>query len=218
MMKRELKICLPVYKIVYSVCYLVILSVIQGVAYLDEIGGALDANIALLAVVFCAETYVMERNGKRNEIIGLCPRERKVRMVFRRMTVQTVYLCLLSYAGYFFFFWQRPLNLGIHSFWFLLGTYVAAVTATILFWGTLSMTLSNLFQNQWAGIGLSVVLWLVVVYSLGKEVLGKYGIFAYVYRSLTEPGDVSWLWGKGIGILLTLVMAGLVPYILKKRG
>ena len=40
MMKRELKICLPVYKIVYSLCYVVILSVIQGVAYVDEIGGA----------------------------------------------------------------------------------------------------------------------------------------------------------------------------------
>ena len=93
MMKRELKICLPVYKIVYSVCYLVILSVIQGVAYIDEIGGALDANIALLAVVFCAETYVMERSGKRTEIIGLYPRKRKAHMVFRRMAVQTVYLC-----------------------------------------------------------------------------------------------------------------------------
>ena len=217
-MKREMKICLPAYKIVYSLCYVVILSFIQGVAFVDEIGGALDANLALLAVVFCAETYVMERNGKRNEIIGLYPMGRKVRMVFRRMAVQLLYLCLLSYGGFFFFFWQRPVNLGVNSFWFLFGTYGLAVTATILFWGMLSMTLSNLFKNQWAGIGLSAALWLIVVYSLGKSALGNYGIFAYGYRSLTEPGEVSWLLGKGIGVLLAAVMTACVPYILKKRG
>ena len=217
-MKREMKICLPAYKIVYSLCYVVILSFIQGVAFVDEIGGALDANLALLAVIFCAETYVMERSGNRNEIIGLYPMKRKIRMVFRRMAVQLAYLCLISFGGFFFFYWQRPLNLGVNSFWFLYGTYAAAVTATILFWGILSMTLSNLFQNQWAGIGLSVVLWLVIVYSLGKSVLGNLGIFAYVYRSLTEPGDVSWLMGKALGVLLAALMAALVPYILKKRG
>ena len=72
-MKQEIKIVLPAYKIFYSLFFPVVLCLIRGVARADEIGGALDSNMALLSLVFCAETWVMERSGRRWEIFTLYP-------------------------------------------------------------------------------------------------------------------------------------------------
>lgn len=69
-MKQEIKIVLPAYKIFYSLFFPVVLCLIRGVARVDEIGGTLDSNMALLSLVFCAETWVMERSGRRWEKIG----------------------------------------------------------------------------------------------------------------------------------------------------
>ena len=39
-LKKEVKICMPYYKIAYSIAFVVILSAIQPVVYANEIGGA----------------------------------------------------------------------------------------------------------------------------------------------------------------------------------
>lgn len=56
-MKKEVKICMPYYKIAYSIAFVVILSAIQPVVYANEIGQAVERAVSLLAVVFCADTY-----------------------------------------------------------------------------------------------------------------------------------------------------------------
>lgn len=85
-----------------------VLCLIRGVARADEIGGALDSNMALLSLVFCAETWVMERSGRRWEIFTLYPVKNRTKTVLRRLAVQLCYLCALSYVGYFFYYWQKP--------------------------------------------------------------------------------------------------------------
>ena len=90
--------------------------------------------------------------------------------------------------------------------------------ATVIFFGVLSMTLSNLFQNQWAGIGGSFLLWLTLYSTSGDKVLGRFNIFAYAFRELDGPEDFSWLWGKAAGILIAVFLLGWLPHILKKRG
>lgn len=217
-MKQDIKICLPLYKLVYSVMFLIILSLVRGISTVFEIGGALDSNIALLAIVFCAETYVMEKSGGRGEIFRLFPVKNRVKAVRRRLLIQNLYLYLLSYIGFFFFFWQRPQNMIGISFWYEYGTYMLAVTGTILFWSTLSMTISNLFGNQWGGIAVSLIIWMVVNSMYGQDVLGKFNIFAYGFRNVMEVHDVSWMFGKLAGALSAMLMIGLIPYIMKKRG
>ena len=54
-LKKEVKICMPYYKIAYSIAFVVILSAIQPVVYANEIGQAVERAVSLLAVVFCAE-------------------------------------------------------------------------------------------------------------------------------------------------------------------
>ena len=56
-LKKEVKICMPYYKIAYSIAFVVILSAIQPVVYANEIGQAVERAVSLLAVVFCADTY-----------------------------------------------------------------------------------------------------------------------------------------------------------------
>ena len=41
-MKKEVKICMPYYKIAYSIAFVVILSAIQPVVYANEIGQAVE--------------------------------------------------------------------------------------------------------------------------------------------------------------------------------
>ncbi|MDO4327604.1 MAG: hypothetical protein Q4E24_16535 [bacterium] len=60
MMPAERKISLPTYKMAYAACFVVILSLIRGISLSDEIGIAMEAPMAVLAVVFCADTYTQE--------------------------------------------------------------------------------------------------------------------------------------------------------------
>ncbi len=57
-MKKEVKICMPYYKIAYSIAFVVILSAIQPVVYANEIGQAVERAVSLLAVVFCADRLI----------------------------------------------------------------------------------------------------------------------------------------------------------------
>ena len=217
-MKQDLKICFPVYKIVYSAMFLIILSLARGISAVEEIGGALDSNIAILALVFCAETYVMEKSGGRGEIFALFPIKNRIKAVRRRLIVQNIYLCALSYLGFFFFFWQRPRSLMGEPLIYEYGLYILAVTCTIFFWSMLAMTISNIFGNQWAGIGIGLILWMVINSTFGMNVLGKFSIFAYGDKNLDNIIDMEWIYGKILGTALALIMLGAIPYILKKRG
>ena len=218
-MKYDVKICLPAYKICYACLYLIFLSLVKGVAYLEEIGAVLDTNVSLLAMVFCAETYCMEWSGRRGEIFVLYEPKRKHRMVCRRLLIQTVFLWMLACGGYFCFFWQRPIDRGIVPFFGLYGSYVIVVTVTILFWSLLSVTISNLAGNQWVGIGICAMLWLAMTSKAGQELLKDFSIFAYSSQSLNEFGrEWDWLAGKAAGLLAVMVMIGLIPFILKKKG
>ena len=218
-MKQNIKICLPFYKICYSLCFLVLLSLIRGVTYLEEIGPAMDANIALLAIVFCADIYVIEQNENRWELFSLYSWKKKAKTIIQRLMIQVIYLSVISSIGYFFFIWQKPINLKGESEVLLYMMYLIAVIATILFWSTLSMTISNICENQWAGIAVCVVFWLVFNSSTGEKMLGNFNVFSYTMQDINYAvTDYDWLFGKDIGIFLALAMIGCIPFILKKRG
>ena len=64
----EMKICLTLYKVLYSLAFVVILSLIRGVTHTYEVGIACEAPLAILASVFCADTYVQEITSFRSEV------------------------------------------------------------------------------------------------------------------------------------------------------
>ena len=87
-LKKEVKICMPYYKIAYSIAFVVILSAIQPVVYANEIGQAVERAVSLLAVVFCADTYLVEVQSKRSEVFCLYNLKKQAGVVYKRLFVQ----------------------------------------------------------------------------------------------------------------------------------
>ena len=77
-MIQEMKIALPLQKQAYAVFFVIILSLVRGVTYSDEIGIALEAPMAVLALTFCADTYTQEITSRRSEIWRLCPMKKRM--------------------------------------------------------------------------------------------------------------------------------------------
>lgn len=223
-MDKEIKLSLPIYKIVYAMFFVAILSIIRGVSLTYEIGIALEAPMAMLAAVFCADTYVQEIASKRSEVERLCPMKKRVDSIIRRIIIQEIFLLVLAVTGYWMFLIiQKPhscygMQQGAESERELFFMYVAAIVVTLIFWGVLSHTLSCLFRNMWAGIGISLIIWIVTNSSAGERFLGSWNLFSYTFRDIEDGGDLSWIYGKTVCIVLSIVMIMMLPPIIKKRG
>lgn len=228
-MGKEVRISLPIYKMAYAVCFIILLSLIRGITYSGEIGIALEPSLAILSLVFFSDTYVKEIISKRTEINRLYPIRNRVFSQYKRMFIQIVFLCILSAAGYgFFWLFQQPLPgillegqgviLETQNELVFFVTYLAAVVITISFWGILSNTLACLFRNVWGGIGTGVLLWAALNSKAGDDLLGKWNVFSYSFRNIDDISDFSWLCGKGICIGASILLMLLLPVILKKRG
>lgn len=223
-MGKEMKISMPLYKIVYSICFVLGLSLVRGTAYTNEIGIALEAPMAILAAVFLSDTYVQEIAGKRWEVYRLSPLRKRVFSILERIVIQEGYLFVLSIIGYAcFIFIQHPARSnivqGVGSEKYLFWIYAAAIVVTISFWGILSNLISSLFGGMWAGVGGSLLLWILTNSQAGDRVLGNYNIFSYTFRNLDKSGncaDLSWLCGKAVCIVLMVLMLALLPFILKR--
>lgn len=106
-----MKIVLPFYKIAYAVSFVVILSLIRGVVFTNEIGLSIEAPFAILTAVFCADTYVQEITSKRSEIHRLYPIRKRICSIMQRIMIQEFFLLLLAVLGYgLFFVFQKPVT------------------------------------------------------------------------------------------------------------
>lgn len=220
MMKKEIKIVLPFYKVAYSVSFIVLLSLIRGVTHTYEIGIAIEAPMAILATVFCADTYVQEISSKRSEIHRLYPIKKRVYSILERTFIQEIFLLLLSAIGYgFFFVFQNPVThpvTGSEMRQFLI--YLVAVAVTIFFWGILANILSMLFRNMWMGIGGCLLVWLATDSTWGDKYLRGWNLFSYTFRNLENSGDISWLYGKILCICIGVILMVVLPKLIRKRG
>ena len=220
---QDMKISLTVQKQAYAIFFVVILSLVRGVTDSDEVGIALEAPMAALALTFCADTYTQEIVSRRSEIWRLCPMKRRVCAIYRRMVIQEVFLLFVAAAGYgLFFLFQSPRtdsmgtgDPGSEICQFLI--YIASVAVTLGFWGFLSNLLSCLFRNMWVGIGGCLILWLVTNSSFGDRYLGAWNLFSYTFRELEDGGDFHWIYGKIVCICIGILAAAALPGIMKRQ-
>lgn len=99
-MKKEMKIILPVYKMVYAFAFVVILSLIRGVVFTNEIGLSIEGPFAILIAVFCADTYVQEITSNRSEVQRLYQIKKRIYSIIQRLMIQGTFLLLLAVLGY----------------------------------------------------------------------------------------------------------------------
>jgi len=219
-MQKELKIVLPFYKIAYSISFIIILSIIRGVTFTYEIGIAMEAPIAILVTVFCADTYVQEIMSNRFEVHRLYPVRKRFFSILERLMIQGLFLLLLAVIGYgCFLLFQKPAThpvTGSEAKQFMI--YFASIIITIFFWGFLSNMLSMVFRNIWAGIGGCLLIWLAVNSTWGDKVLGAWNLFSYTFRDVENNGDITWVYGKLMCMCVGAVLIALLPKIIKKRG
>lgn len=219
-----MKISLTFQKQAYAVFYVVILSLVRGVTYSNEIGIALEAPMAFLAFTFCADTYTQEIAGKRSEIWRLYPMKKRMYAIYRRIVIQEMFLLAAAAASYgLFILFQNPFlnGLGQGSLesevcQFLV--YFAAIAVTLAFWGLLSNLFACLFRNMWVGIGGCMVLWLLTNSSIGDKTLKAWNLFSYTFRELDNSSDFSWVCGKMVCICIGIIAVAVLPKIIEKRG
>lgn len=218
-MKQDLKISLPLYKIGYSLAFIVILSCVHSVVYVNEIGPAIDGKMAALAIVFCADTYLIEKQSKRIEVFRMYSITNQYHVVLRRITAQIGYLTVLSILNYWMFYWQKPAILDkerTEIFLFLL--YCGEVFITIFFWSVLSVTVCNLLQSIWGGMGILFLTWLFLVSKAGEKLLGTWNPFSYEFCKFSELTDWKWVTGKIVTAVCAVLLLFLQKKILEKRG
>lgn len=223
-MTREMKISLTFQKQAYAVFFALILSLVRGVSYSNEIGIALEAPMAILAFTFCADTYTQEIVSKRSEIWRLCPMKKRIYFIYRRIVIQVLFLLTVAAASYgLFFLLQNPITYEIRqnsleSEICLFFVYFAAIAVTLGFWGILSNLISCLFRNMWLGIGCCMVLWLITNSRIGDRIFGAWNLFSYSFRNLEDSSDFSWIYGKVVCICIGIVAMAALPEIIRKRG
>ena len=216
-MKKEMKICLPPYKIGYALAFVLILCVIRSVVYEAEIGAAMDPLISLLALAFCADTYAAEASSGRREILRLAHPGKVAVAIKRRMMLKMLYLLLIALLSYGLFHWQKPLCASAGEGLLLWAVSVVSLAGSILFWGGLSNALSTLCRNMWAGISLSFLLWMFLFSTAGQS-LGNWNVLSFAFRNIGDMADISWLPGKILGIGAGVALLLLNPLMIKKRG
>ena len=224
LLKYEMKISLPFYKIAYAVFFIVMLSLVRGVTYSFEIGIALEAPMAILAATFCADTYTQEITSKRAEVQRLYPMKKRMYCIYRRLVIQEIFLLTVAVLGYgLFFLFQNPrtIDIGqgiveneIYPFFI----YFAAIVVTLGFWGLLSNLFSCIFRNMWMGIGGCLILWLITNSIVGDRYLGVWNIFSYSFRDVENSSDFSWICGKIVSICIGMLAVAILPKIIEKRG
>ncbi len=225
-MKHEIKISLPLYKIVYAAFFVVVLSLVRGVVYTFEIGIALEAPMAILAASFCADTYTQEIISKRSEVQRLCPMKKRMYCIYRRIVIQEIFLLAVAVIGYgLFFLFQNPRTIVVEQNItenatemqsFLI--YFAAIAVTLCFWGLLSNLLSCIFRNMWMGIAGCLILWLITCSSFGDRYFGAWNLFSYTFRDVENSSDFSWICGKIVCICIGMTVVAILPKIIEKRG
>lgn len=213
----ERKICLPSYKIICSLCFIVLLGLVRGISRTGEIGIVLDTSMPILAIMFCADLYEMEYSGKRWEIFCLYSVNKRIDVLRKRLCIQIVYLWMATIAGYTCFFWQCASGIEGISDWTFFAVSMVATAVSIAFFGVFSVTVATAGKNSWYGMGISLLLWLMLNSKQGEKILGKFNLFAFSFRNIEAVNEMGWMCGKGVAVLLMVGMLAVLPSIIKRR-
>ncbi len=169
LLKHNIKIALTRTKVCYSISFMIILALIRGVSYPDEIGVAMDANVALLAIIFCSDAYYQEIHDNRWEIFDLLPRRKRFHSICQRLLIQVIYLSILCTLNYWVFYINFITNRSEVELLRIYITAIFACSVSILFFGTLAFTFVNVLKSLWGGIGVTFLIWSTLSSTIGKK-------------------------------------------------
>lgn len=217
-MKYDVKIMLPFYRLIYPILFLLLLAFVRGISDTKEIGIVLDSMLPVLAIIFMSDTYQIEYRESRWEIIELYDIKKKRAMVCRRIMIQIIYLFAISGVGYWLFYIQNPIKQTVYLEINLFLTFLVACIITISFFGMMTLTITNIFNNMWIGIGVTLVCWLLLNSTTGNKLFEDFNVLAYNFRDFEAINDYHWMIGKIIALLCVVIAIIILPKTIKNRG
>ena len=117
--------------------------------------------------------------------------------------------------GYWIFYWQKPYIENIENTFLLYGEFLIAITVSIIFFGMITMILSNIIGNIFAGISISTFIWLYIISKKGQDLLGKWNILSFCSRKDQDIHNYDWMAGVVLGLILIILMLLILPKTLK---
>lgn len=178
-MKYNLKIALPIYKILYSIAFMFVMALIRPTVTASEVLTVIEPNICFLSVVFIADIYYCEFRENRINVFYLYPDKIKYKCVVERFFIDYVYLVVLDIIFYWIYILFQHNSLISQEVLLAFGLNVTSCLMTILFFATLSLTMVNSFQNMWAGVGITLAVWFVFNTAIKDYLPDIINIFAY---------------------------------------
>lgn len=187
-MKYNFKISLPLYKMLYSIAFMLLFALIRPTTTISEILVVIEPNVCLLAIIFISDVFYCEIRENRIDVFYMFPEQHKYKTIMQRFLIDIMYLILLVVV----FFWVYVAFQRLHNNSLLLdgilsiyGYTILSCFMTMLFFAAMSCTLVNYFQNLWIGIGISASVWLIFSTTAKEYLPVLFNIFLYK----TDPGN-----------------------------
>lgn len=210
-MIEQMKLTLPLYKIIVAVVFTGLYSVIRGIAYVNEIPLVIDAGMAILAIIFFSDIYLLERKGQCVDLFRMCSRKKKIQVFVERFFINIAFLMIITFILFFLFYvLQQPaLHHDEKVTGFFFDSLLIALFSIIGF-GMISAALSDLLLNQWGGISCSVMIWILLHSIFAAKMPKELQFFSY-------EKDGLWLTGKLNGLIFASCIFMISIWILTKR-
>lgn len=224
-MKYEIKITLPVYKIVYSFLFAIIIVLVRPIQSTTEIIVTLETYMALLSGIFLADTYYQEFAGGRIACYYRYGIRKKIASVMKRNVIAISYLLVLTTLTYWgFILWYRPIHISAIPELRLYGNAITASLASIIFMSSFGFTLTNLAQNMGVGISGTLILWLIMTSSVIKYLPKCFQLFLF-NSAVTKDGTlIPYYPSRGLYAAVGIVLFGINVFLIwrqpkqKKKG
>lgn len=206
-MKYNCKISLPIYKIAYSIIYIIALVFLKQIAFIEDIGPVLDIFMPFLAIIFSADIYYQEVSNNRAEIMQLVPDKKWFNTMCQRLLISILFITILAIASYWLYYGYQPRTLSGKSDFLIFLFALLAIFCSITFFSILSFTVVNVSKNILVGMGISIVVWMVLSSSIKEQIPDMINIFAYCKdsRNYSELGG-EWIVGGIIYVMFSIIL------------
>lgn len=165
LIKYQFSISVKKYKTLFVALFILLLPIIRYVDSCYQIGVIMDKWLAFGAMVMFSDLYMVERQYNTIDMFYLATQYKKSSIIIRGIeSFLTIFI--LTIIMYIFCLFRV---LSIPPLVILAGLFakdMLAFSLTILFWGILAFTISNMTKNTWTGLALTILLWFILTSSL----------------------------------------------------
>lgn len=153
-----------------------------------------------IAILLFSEISLIDKANNFSEIIYMVDIKPIKTFIQRYIITVGVFFILLIISNAIFRTMQFMNDLYFEEP-ILLTNHIVIVTGTSVFLGSLSMSLSRIFENVYVGYGSSLIYW--IYWNINNESLSKFNLFPFLATPINYEKTLIFQWGL-ILIIITL--------------